>query len=346
MMRLKATLFSLAVAILGLCSCEKVHEFPEPGKEIDPTVIDTRVNVKCKIQLSGYDVVTKSSLSNLIAEAAISDYDRRFIVNIHANEYTDELVESHTIVREASDVSDLLIETKLHTRKYKVVVWMDYVKKGTDKDLFYYTGNGSALNAIHQPSVSEYKACNDFKDAQTFMSNIDLTPYAGQWFADITIPAPLERPVAKITILANDLDKYAEQVGYHGSLEELADDIFVEFSYDGYYPTGFNAHTGRLNDSQVGYGFKSDASYPYSLEQHDYTRIGFDYVFVNGESSSVTITAKIKSKSGKFINEVNNVVVPITRGRETVLIYKFFTKEYVPGIGIDPGFDGEFNVYV
>lgn len=345
-MRLKSLIPLFAFLALGLCSCGKIHEFPESGKEVDPTDIRTTANVKCTIELAGREVVTKSTFDDLLSDEQASQYDRRFIVKIFRNEFSDELVESHTVFRDVSDVSDLIIETKLHTMKYKVVVWMDYVKKGSGVDCYYLSSNGEALNAIHQLAIDKYVACSDFKDAQTFISDIDLTPYAGQWYADITIPAPLERPVAKITILANDLDKYAEQIGYHGSLEELADDITLEFSYDGYYPTGFNAYTGRLNDSQVGYGFTSGASFPYTLDQKDYTRIGFDYVFVNGESSSVTITVKIKSKSGQFINEVNNVVVPITRNKETVLIYKFFTKEYVPGIGINPDFDGEFNVYV
>lgn len=344
---MKDTLFFLTVAILGLYSCEKVHEFPEPGKEVDPTEIETRVKINCKIQLTGLDIVTKSSMSDVLQSDSTDYYERRFIVNIHANEYTDTLVESYTIHRQVTDVSDLIIETKLHTRKYKVTVWMDYIRKGAETDLYYSTSNGKALNAIHQPSIDKYTACSDFKDAQTFVTDVDLTPYAGQWFADITIPAPLERPVAKITFLTGDLEQFSSQIGYKGSLEDLANDLALEFSYDGYYPTGFNAYTGRLNDSQVGYGFKSPASYPYTLEEKDYARVGFDYVFVNNESSSVTISARIKFKStGQFINEVNNVVVPITRGRETVLIYKFLTKEYVPGIGINPEFDGEFNVYV
>ena len=337
----------ILLSLLAVLSCEKVHQFPEKGKDIDPTDIETRVNINCKVQLTGLDIVTKSSMSDVLQSDSTDYYDRRFIVNIHANEYTDTLVESHTIIREVTDVTPLVIDTKLHTRKYKVIVWMDYVRKGTQTDLYYNTSNGEALNAIHQPSADEYTAGSDFKDAQTFTSDIDLTPYAGQWYADITIPAPLERPVAKITFLADDLEQYASQIGYKGSLEDLANDLALEFSYNGYYPTGFNAHTGRLNDSQVGYGFKSPASFPYTLEEKDYARVGFDYVFVNGETSSVTISVRIKSKStGQFINEVNNVVVPITRGKETVIIYKFLTKEYVPGIGINPEFDGEFNVYV
>ena len=74
--------------------------------------------------------------------------------------------------------------------------------------------------------------------------------------------------------------------------------------------------------------------------------MGFDYVFVNGESSSVNLSVEIVDKNGMTVNRVDNIVVPIYRGKQTIVRDKFFTREYNPGIGIDPGFDGEFNVYV
>jgi len=329
-----------------LNACEKVHEFPEEGKEVDPTQLQIRVKIQCDVKISSFDIVTKAS-DPISPEAELSsDYQRRFLVEIRENEYSNDLVESHTILRDVEDVSPLIVETKLHAKKYKLVVWMDYVKKGSTDDLFYLTSNGKALNAIHLPTADKYVACSEFKDAQNYVSDMDLTPYAGEWFADVTIPAPLARPVAKITLLASDLADYAASVGYVGSLSQLAENMVLEVSYDGYLPTGFNALTGRLNDASSGYGYKSGASYPYTLEDVDFTRIGFDYIFVNNDKSSVTISVKIKTKSGQYINDVGSIVVPITRGRETVLIYKFFTKECAPGIGIDPGFDGEINVYV
>jgi len=346
MMKLKFILCPLVLVAGLLSSCDMVHEFPQPGQEIDPTAMETVINIDCKVQLEGINVITKSGSSDIITADSSSLYERRFIVNIHSNEYVDTLVESHIITRPVADTSDLIVETKLQTRKYKLIVWMDYVRRGETSDLYYTTSNGADLTSIHQLPASKYVAGTDFKDAQSFVSDVDLTPYAGQWYANITIPAVLTRPVAKITLLTNDLAAYAESIGYTGDLSELADDITFEISYDGYFPTCFNAHTGRLNDSELGYKFTSESNYPYRFEENDYNRIGFDYVFVNGESSSVTISVIIKTKSGKLINMVNNVVVPIIRGKETVIIYKFLTKEYVPGIGINPAFDGEFNYYV
>lgn len=339
-------IMALFFAIVLFAGCDTVHEWPEEGKEVDPTLLSVEINVNCVIEMQVANVISKAAPA-LDQEEEISEkYDRRFIVEIRNNEYDDKLVETHTITREADDTSPLNIRTTLNTRKYKLIVWMDYVLKGTTGDLYYYTGNGEDLKAIHVPSMNKYVAGTDYKDAQCFLTNLDLTPYVNQWFAEINIDAPLDRPLAKVTFLASDFVEYAESLGYSGNLDELARNMTIEFSYNGYLPTGYNAISGRLNDSEVGYKFNHNIIYPAELDGKTYTLVGSDYVFVNGESSSVTISATIQTKEGNFVNEAVNIVVPTYRGKETIVIYKFFTKEYVPGVGIDPGFDGEFNVYV
>jgi len=320
-----------------LASCDLIHEFPESGKEVDPTKISAKIVVSSRKAFDGVDIITKSDAS---------DYNRRFIVCLRANEFTDSVVYHNVVYRNADDTTAFTLTAELHARKYKLVVWMDYVLKDSGNDLYYYTGNGTALDAIHLPSKTLYVAGDDHKDTQTITKDVDLTQYAGQWYTEVTIPAPVERPMAKVTCLASDIDKYAESIGYVGKYEDLAKTFTIDVTYNGYFPSGFNAWTGRLNDSEIGYGYKADAYYPTLLKGSNYTSVGSDYIFVNGQSSSVNVSVLIRTKDGKFINEVTNINVPITRGRETVVIHKFLTKDYVPGIGINPQFEGEFDVYV
>lgn len=338
----------LLLSVLLLVGCDRVHEFPEPGKEVDPTEIESVVKVDFKIRLSGLNVVSKG-LPILDPQGETSDkYDRRFIAEFRNAEYNDSIVEHIIQTRPASDTSSLVIETKLRSRKYTLYVWMDYVLKGTTDDYFYDTGNGTALDAIKILPKAEYVGGSDFKDVQFFKSDIDLTPYADQWFAEIIIEAQLERPMAKITFLADDIKTYSENIRSELPLDELAERTEVCFCYSGYLPSGFNLYTGRLNDSQLGYAFRQKGEYPYLFREKNYTRTGSDFVFVNGESSSVTLTVLLQDKDGGFINQVDNMVVPIERGKETVIKYQFFTKHgtEVPGVGIDAEFDGEYDVYV
>ena len=54
----------------------------------------------------------------------------------------------------------------------------------------------------------------------------------------------------------------------------------------------------------------------------------------------------ISDAQGNVINEVQGIQVPIVRGKLTSVRDEFLTRSFTPGIGIDPGFDGEINVVI
>ena len=76
----------------------------------------------------------------------------------------------------------------------------------------------------------------------------------------------------------------------------------------------------------------------------DEALIGFDYVIVNGVESSVTLQVALYAPDGELMSLSNPVVVPVVRGKVTTVRGKFLTLATGGGIGIDPGFDGEFNL--
>ena len=333
----------ILISLLAVMSCEKVHQWPEPGKEVDPTIIETSVNVSCEIDLDIEKIVTKGSAAPIYTDESAEKYLRRFLIDIYEEgQSSDNLVFSNVFIQEVTDKSNLTFKAELHTRKYKAFIWMDYVLKEDEKDLYYITSNG--MSAIRTQPIASYSACDDFKDAQTVVFPFDLTSQT-EWFAHITVDIPLQHPVAKITFEATDFEDFARKEGCpEGGFEEFAKNYQIHFIYNGYLPTGFNVLTQKLNDSQTGYHFDSTPSWIKSTPD---ARLGFDYVFVNGEQSSVTVTVEVVSKKdGTVVNRTDGIVVPTYRGKETVVRDKFFTKDYNPGIGINPEFDGEFNVYV
>lgn len=336
-------LIVILISLLAVMSCEKVHQWPESGKEVDPTVIDASVDVSCEVDLDIEQIITKGSASPTYTDENAEKYLRRFLVYIYEeSQSTDNLVFSNVFTQEVTDHSNLTFKADLHTRKYKAVIWMDYVLKEDKKDLYYITSNG--ISAIRTQPADSYRGCDDFKDAQTVVFPFDLTDQT-EWFAHITIAIPSQRPVAKITFEAIDFEEFARKEGCpEGGFEEFAKNYQIHFIYNGYLPTGFNALTQKLNDSQTGYHFDST---PKWIKDTPDARMGFDYIFVNGEQSSVTVSVEIVSKKdGTIVNRSDGIVVPTYRGKETVVRDKFFTRDYVPGIGINPEFDGEFNVYV
>lgn len=333
-------IFSTLIAVLSLLSCGEIHEWPREGQEVDPTDVSAKISVSCEFRMDIAATVTKSGALTP-SSAAGTGYHRRFLVRIlEENRHSEDVVFERSFFKEVEDTSPLEFTAELHSKRYGLLVWMDYVDRDSHSDLYYMTSGG--LEAIHVPGAEDYAACSDFKDAQTGAYVIDLTDNT-EWFRRIEIELPLERPLAKISFQATDFAEYAGKLKYEGSLDDLAEGIRVEVQYSGYLATGFNVATRKLNDTSTGYGF---GAVPENLPEEGGAALGSDYVFVNGEQSSVTVSVEIKDRSGNVINRVDGLTVPTYRGKETVVKDRFFTRDYVPGIGIVTEFDGEFYVYV
>lgn len=118
------------------------------------------------------------------------------------------------------------------------------------------------------------------------------------------------------------------------------EDYKIVFYYNSYLPTEYNLITGKPTDAKMGMMFSS------SLQplNEDEALIGFDYVIVNGVESSVTLQVALYAPDGELMSLSNPVVVPVVRGKVTTVRGKFLTLATGGGIGIYPGFDGEFNL--
>lgn len=331
----------ISISLLMLVCCDTVHQWPEPGREVDPTDISAQVDVTCEIELDIEKIITKGALAPVYTLEDGEKYLRRYHINIYGeNREGKETVFSDVFFQPTAAMEPLSFSTTLHARKYEILVWMDYVLSDVKDDLYYRTADG--MESIHIPGREGYSADCDYKDAQTLLYPVDLTD-SRDWFRHVVITVPLQRPVAKVTFEAIDFAEYASKMGYTGDLDEYIKEFHVNVFYSGYIATGFNAETQNLNDAGTGYSYSSA---PVNLPGGSLTRLGYDYVFVNGEKSSVTVSVEITDSEGRVINRVDDITVPTYRGKETVVREKFFTKEYYPGIGINPDFDGEFNVYV
>ena len=71
-----------------------------------------------------------------------------------------------------------------------------------------------------------------------------------------------------------------------------------------------------------------------------------DYIFVNGSESAVKVNLTIRDGEGNLLNEIGDIDVPIVRGKLTTIRDEFLTRDYAPGIGINPGFDGEIDIVI
>lgn len=118
--------------------------------------------------------------------------------------------------------------------------------------------------------------------------------------------------------------------------------IRVQVDYAGYFPSGFNAYTNKPNDARTGMWFECNMTPLTNKEAH----LASDYIFVNGSESAVKVDLTIRDSEGNLLNRIEGIDVPIVRGKLTTIRDEFLTRDYAPGIGIDPGFDGDINITI
>ncbi len=341
----KAIIYMIGV-ILWATSCDSsIMEYPEDGG-VDPTKVQVVLTFAVDPSLEPY-----SKAEGAVSSDEASTHDVRWIVEIFRDAIEGEPVERRVLsVDPALDGNHTMEATfDLHAAKYRVVAWMDYVDDGSTEDKYYAV---SSLSSIRIPETEDYIGDEDHKDTYVGNQELDLTAYRDQWGQTVAQTIMLERPMAKIEFVTTDLDKLFDELTSQtasgrmvGSRPVTRADLAswqVSVEYDGYFPSGFNAYTNKPNDAREGVSFTSSMT---ALSEQE-ARFGSDYIFVNGSESKVYVNLTFRDDQGQVMNQVRGIEVPIVRGQLTQIRDEFLTQNFAPGIGIDPGFDGEIDFVI
>jgi len=341
----KPTIRIACLLVLLLTGCERtVLEFPENGG-VDPTLVHVDLTLAIDPKIEPY-LPARSE-----AEEADA-YDVRWIVEVFRDRIGGTPVQRRVLSCEKAPDGRHTIRTglTLHAASYHVVAWMDYVDDGSTADKYY---DAQSLASIRVPEVGSYIGDEEHKSAYVARQELDLRAYRDRWNETVERTVTLRLPMAKIEFIATDIDKFLDELAARRSeADAVAGDLLprspdletirVEVEYAGYFPTGFNAHTDKPNDARTGMSFGCSLT-PLSDRE---ARLASDYVFVNGAESAVKVNLRLRDSEGNLLNEIGGIDVPIVRGKLTTIRDEFFTRDYAPGIGIDPGFDGEIHVTI
>lgn len=71
--------------------------------------------------------------------------------------------------------------------------------------------------------------------------------------------------------------------------------------------------------------------------------VGFRLRVRERRESKVPVAVEIYDKDGTLLSSTDAVEVPIVRSKHTTVRGKFLTSEASGNVGIDPGFDGDWN---
>ena len=230
---------------------------------------------------------------------------------------------------------------------YSIMVWSDLMEDDGGNP-YYNTGNFAEISL-----QGEHEAGNDYRDAFRGTGSISLT-------ADVmehspgTLNITMQRPLAKFEFVTDDLAEFIEREAVRALKNDASKsapeeepatrvnigDYQVVFFYVGFMPDTYSMFTDKPVDSSTGVMFRSSLK---ALSDSK-ASMGFDYVFVNGTESSVTLQVGIYGKDGTRLSLTEPIKVPLKRSRHTILRGSFLMSEASGGVTINPDFDGDYNL--
>ncbi len=342
----------VACALLCITSCA-VHEWPEQSPA------DVIVNLDFDTQLPQYKVLNEEGTR---ASHDGRDYNIRYTIAAYRllqdGNYAEEPFLLKVFSKDEIEELNASFRFSIDEGSYRFYVWTDFVLAGTQSDYFYNTTNFRriSLQGTHEGN-------NDFRDA--FSGSADLKVIRrGSKETPSTVTVQMRRPLAKFEFITTDLQEFitktieamirkeeADAAAKAGETKSDGDTktpvvdlekYTVVFFYSGYMPNAYNMMEGKPCDSATGVKFSSAIS---AIDNHD-ARLGFDYVFVNGEESSVMVTVALYDEEGTQLSISRQIEVPIKRSMLTTVRGSFLMQNTGGGVAIDPGFEDEFNIYI
>ena len=335
---------ALVVATLFV-SC--VHDYPdmtEDGEEgVDPTLVEVNTEVTLDLELVPLEIITQKNARSGTNKArsgttkADDGYRRRFIIEAwrEGKPTARQVTVMETAEEENGDEKITLpIHLRLHAVDDTLAVWTDYVKAGTDTDLYYDTDN------LQQVACTDpYTGSTPYRDCLYGTAPLDLRDYRNEWNAKVQVQIDMVRPLAQYEIIATDVKDFLRK-----TKKQRADDetFTITFSYGFYLPTVFNVLAGKPADSRTGITYTTPLTVP--ADGQEECTIGTDFVFVNGTESFVSLSMEIRDSGGNVISRTTGLKVPYRRGHLTTVRARFLTNEMQGGVDIDDDFDGNIDV--
>ena len=340
--------FYILLTLVVLASCN-AHEWPHgPEPEMDVSV--DLVFDFTEIALFKEIILTRAEDDDAGQSAAVrSDMEMRYILRCYkaegGSDYSRMPDAEFVFLNTDLEDPEFRCQVKLTPGHYRVKVWADYVKYGSTADLYYDTTDFRDISIA--ASKEDYAGSDDMRDA--FVGEQEVT--VGSIPASMTgqpqesTRIMMQRPFAKFKFVTTDFVDFVQKYLGLTDPEEIAQaDLSgyrVLFRYTGYLPTHYNLLTEKPFDAATGYEFFSTLSEPTATE----ATLGFDYVFVNGTESSVSVALGIYDRDGNLLSFSQPIEVPLMRNRLTIVSDKFLSQSATSSITIDTEYDGNYDIY-
>lgn len=330
-----------AIALLAvmLTACDAtIHEYPQQNPDKQRFELHLTFDTELPLYRS---IRYNRAPSDEASKGAPGDFDVRHQVAVYRadtqGEFRSEPDTLITAVRAGNEELNTIIPMELVPGNYRFIVWSDYVERGETADRLYDTANFQSI--LISGGEESYHGCDDSRDA--FRGTVQATvadPYTSSYEPEHLNVAEIEmkRPLAKFSFIATDLREFIEEYG-------APESVRVVMRYDYFMPCSYNLLSMMPSDSWWGVAFDGKIT----RLSDDEAEIGFDYVFVGEEETSVQASVAIYRKDdGALLSNSMLIDVPLLRSKLTEVRGRFLTQPPTGGIVVDPGFNGDFDIEI
>lgn len=333
---LKLTFLATLLAIFtGSC----VHQFPEQESDEFNVILDVRHILDW---LPDYEMN--------ISRAEQSDYNIRYDFRVYPHGNVTDCVKEFSVFKADLDRPDFTVTLFLHPGEYDIYGWSDYCYASDGSPVYYDDASFASITYI-----KPYEGDTDLRDVFRGMTTVTVDDPGMYEPQPVHGEITFSRPVARYKFIATDLADFIDRETTRGKLMPpdasgapqdasqrwaKLSDYRVKVIYPMYMPAVFDNFKNNPIDSWTGVSFSCRMV---QLNQ-DEAQLAMDYVYVNGEESGVQVMLELYDPDGQVIARTNTITVPTKRNRTTIIYGKFLTTLRSDGVGINPDFDGEFNI--
>ena len=343
----------------GLFSSCDVHELPD----IHYGEVDFTLHLEYEGDMPLYQEITYTRADASEAPPHRQTHQVRYQINVYphgsivsSKTRADNLcVKSFCFTSEMGTTLDKTVSLELPEGEWDLYVWTDFVDPGSNSDKYYDTTDWSNITYPDKKSYTGDTAAREaFRGMATVTVNHPYRYLESEPKPDNSATVFNVRPMARYEFISTDVDEFVKQMSKAGALEESPEkgDAYapaltpsdlakyrVVFRYTTFMPSVYNLFQDKPIDSWTGMSYES------AMElTPEGIRLGFDHVFINGSESIVNVAAEVYNEKGEMIASTRTVDVPLKRGKYTVVKGEFLTSQSSGGVGIQPGYDGEYNV--
>lgn len=331
------------LALLPVVSSCDLHEFPVAPKYTD---INLKLSFSTDFPQWEYPV-PEDSKTTVPSKSVLTSGEMRYIVRLYpqgTRSTRASYFQEFEFTKDVSEGYNDTFELSVPEGDYSLMVWADLRERVEDKHFYNIDDFSQITFGTH---IGNY----EYRDAFRGISEISVKTSTVEHEPE-TFELEMVRPLAKFEFVTTDILEFIDREVKAAALAgktEVGDDATkaidlntykIVYYYVGYMPNTFNMFTDKPSDSVTGVNFNGRLL---RLSERE-ASLGFDYVFVNGRESSVTVQVGIYSEDGTQLSMTSPIKVPLRRSEHTLMKGKFLMQNASGGVGIDPSFEGEFVI--